>query len=44
MGTDSPLPVELGSARKVKSSWLAERERIMAEWGAFALSGLVLAD
>ena len=32
------------SGRSSKTTWLAERERIMAEWGAYALSGLVLAD
>ena len=43
-GIDSSLPLETGSNRKLKSGWLAERERVMAEWGAFALSGLVLSD
>jgi hypothetical protein len=26
------------------SSWLAERERLMVEWGEFSISGLVLAE
>ncbi len=33
-----------GTTFKAKSSWLLERERLMAEWGDYALSGLVLAD
>ncbi len=37
-------PTAAAAVRRRKSAWLAERERIMAEWGAFALSGLVLAD
>ncbi|GAX82899.1 hypothetical protein CEUSTIGMA_g10325.t1 [Chlamydomonas eustigma] len=32
------------AACKKKSGWMAEREQAMAEWGAFALSGLVLTD
>lgn len=29
---------------KAKSAWLAERERLMAEWGEWSISGLVLAS
>ncbi len=31
-------------ARRSMSSWLAEREQLMAEWGPYSLSGLVLTD
>ncbi len=36
-GRSSRLP-------KLKSSWAAEREALMAEWGQFGISGLVLAS
>jgi len=41
---DGHPPLESGRLNSCKSNWLLERERIMAEWGAFALSGLVLED
>ncbi|PNH04701.1 hypothetical protein TSOC_009104 [Tetrabaena socialis] len=33
-----------GGRIKLKSGWAAEREALMAEWGAFGISGLVLAS
>lgn len=42
-GIGCPLEGMVLSSPKRKSTWLQEREQIMAEWGAFAISGLVLA-
>ncbi|MEW5297630.1 MAG: hypothetical protein WDW36_000828 [Sanguina aurantia] len=47
LGEDStPMPLEgmtLGSSPKQNSSWIIERERLMDKWGAFGISGLVMA-
>lgn len=42
-GMDHTLGL-LGSSPKSKSAWMLEREQIMAEWGLFGVSGLMLAE
>lgn len=41
-GDDAIAPLDCSRARS-GSAWLREREALMAEWGTYGISGLVLA-